>query len=287
MEKGKEEMKMLVESKESLKACFYKVCMNYQRLIVQLQSSYSVLFSAYYNFCTHLEGGSNIRDNNNSNANSIVIDAEWEESSSESENKKAENIDSNVYTNYEELESDLKYIYNVKGSVSNKCCFYQPFFQKDFKKNNLPMNNCIDMYLKVKTMIMSVHKNHILKELNKYYTSELDQLEVIILACEIRLNRLRWIGRTKPGSCFIERRKDETVYKEETKEELQTGNLTVDENVELTNMIQCCQKILFEVRKRLMPFFASFTIFDSNISRYAQFRFKSLEEFMETKCFLN
>lgn len=287
MEKGKEEMKILVESKESLKACFYKVCMNYQRLIVQLQRNYSVLFSAYYNFCKNFELSSNISKNTNNDANNVANDIRWKESSSEGENKKAEKTDSTVYMNYEDLESDLNYIYNIKGSDRNPCCFYQPFLQKDFKKNQLDMENYMDMYLKVKTMIMSVHKNHILKELNKYYTSELNQLETVILACEIRLNQLRWIGRTKPNTRFVQPRREEETYQEETKEELQTVNLTTNENFELTNMIQCCQKIQFEVRERLMPFFASFTIFDLNLSRYAQFRFKPLEEFMETQCFMN
>lgn len=285
MEKGKKEMEMLVESKESLKASFYKVCMNYEQLIIQLRSRYSILFSAYFNFCTNWELGNSISNNNN--ANSTVIDSRWEESSSEDGNKKIEQIDSNEYTNYEELENDLNYVYNVKGGDSNKCCFYQPLLQKDFKKNNVSMDINMDMYLKVKIMIMSVHKDYILKELNKYYTSELNQLEMVILACEIRLNRLRWIGRTKPDNCFIQPRKGKATYKEETKEELQNSNLIVNDNVELTNMIHCCQKILFEVRERLMPFFTSFTIFDSNISSYAQFRFKSLEEFMDTKCFID
>lgn len=263
MEGEKKQLEGLVCSKEALALEFSKICDKYQQLVVKLKDSYAVLFSAYYNFCKYNE----LRKNGDIDYMSGMLQVD---SSSEMEKETIKNVKGNdMYSTYGELESDLNLITSCKDGISN-CCFYQPF-QKviEHKKNGeLANNNYVDAYLMVKTMIMTVHKKRILKELNNYYKSELKRHELVILASEIRLNNLQF-------GCKKRENNTSSLHPKEN-----TGVKTAEECRELKNIMHCCNKIILEITERLIPFFSSFSIFETNPPSYDNFKFKSLKELL-------
>ncbi|SOV73643.1 conserved Plasmodium protein, unknown function [Plasmodium sp. gorilla clade G3] len=149
----------------------------------------------------------------------------------------------NIYSDYQSIEKYFKM--TQEKEIQNNCYYYKKFDYDKYsfilytlKKN---VTNAVELYININIEKLNKIKNYLLNYINDFCKRQINQIIILIILCEIKLNNL-----------YISQ-----------KNHYINNNKKIKHIHLIKNIIHFNQQFIFEVTKNLIPFFTNFNIFSS------------------------